>query len=126
MTVVTWLRMVEYAIQAAEIVSQHGISAEIIDLRTVAPIDEDTIVDSVNRTTRLVTTHDAIVSGGIGAEIAARIADRAIWRLDAPIKRVGAPFTPAPYSPALEEHWVPTVDDIVAAIDEVCANRLQR
>lgn len=75
----------------------------------------------MSRTTRLVIAHDAVVSGGLGAEIAARVADRGVWRLNAPIKRIGPPFTPAPYSPSLEERWVPTVDDIVAAIDEVCA-----
>jgi 2-oxoisovalerate dehydrogenase E1 component len=120
-TVVSWSRMVDFALQAAEIVAQRGISAEVIDLRTVSPLDEDAILDSVSRTTRLVIAHDAVVSGGLGAEIAARVADRGVWRLNAPIKRIGPPFTPAPYSPPLEENWVPTVDDIVAAIDEACA-----
>ena len=120
-TVVSWSRMVDFALQAAEIVAQRGISAEVIDLRTVSPLDEDTILESVSRTTRLVIAHDAVVSGGLGAEIAARVADRGVWRLNAPIKRIGPPFTPAPYSPPLEENWVPTVDDIVAAIDEACA-----
>jgi 2-oxoisovalerate dehydrogenase E1 component len=121
-TVVSWSRMVDYALQAADIVAQRGISAEVIDLRTVAPLDEDAIVESVSRTTRLVIAHEAVVSGGLGAEIAARVADRAVWRLGAPIKRIGPPFTPAPYSPALEEQWLPTVEDIVAGIDEVCTD----
>jgi hypothetical protein len=122
-TVVSWSRMVDFALEAADTVARRGISAEVIDLRTVSPLDEEAILESVRRTTRLVIAHDAVVSGGIGAEIAARVGDHAVWRLDAPIKRVGPPFTPAPYSPALEEQWVPTADDIVAAIDEVCADR---
>jgi 2-oxoisovalerate dehydrogenase E1 component len=122
-TVVSWSRMVDFALEAADTVARRGISAEVIDLRTVSPLDEEAILESVRRTTRLVIAHDAVVSGGIGAEIAARVGDHAVWRLDAPIKRVGPPFTPAPYSPALEQHWVRTADDIVAAIDEVCADR---
>jgi 2-oxoisovalerate dehydrogenase E1 component len=119
-TLVSWSRMVDYALQAAEIAAERGIDVEVIDLRTVAPFDEDAIVASVERTTRLVIAQEAVVNGGLGAEIAARVADRAVWRLAAPIKRVGAPSTPAPYSPALEEHWLPTVEDIVAALVDVC------
>lgn len=80
-------------------------------------------MESVSRTSRLVIAHEAAISGGIGGEIAARVADRAVWRLDAPIKRVGTPFTPAPYSPALEDRWLPKVEDIVAAIEQVCVDR---
>ena len=122
-TIVSWSRMVDYALEAADVVAERGISAEVIDLRTVSPLDEEAILESVGRTNRLVIAQEAVVSGGLGAEIAARVADRAVWRLDGPIKRIGPPFTPAPYSPALESEWVPTVDDIVAAIDEVCADR---
>lgn len=89
----------------------------------MAPLDEDAIIESVSRTSRLVIAHEAAISGGIGGEIAARVADRAVWRLDAPIKRVGTPFTPAPYSPALEDRWLPKVEDIVAAIEQVCVDR---
>jgi 2-oxoisovalerate dehydrogenase E1 component len=122
-TLVSWSRMVDFCLEAAEVVAAQGISVEVIDLRTVSPFDEEAIIESVTRTTRLVIAHEAVVSGGIGAEIAARVSDRAVWRLDAPIKRVGAPFTPAPYAPALEKDWVPNVEDIVAAIEAVCANR---
>jgi 2-oxoisovalerate dehydrogenase E1 component len=120
-TLVSWSRMVDYALEAAEIAAARGISVEVIDLRTVSPLDEEAVLASVERTTRLVIAQEAVVSGGLGAEIAARVSDRGIWRLAAPIKRVGAPFTPAPYSPALEADWLPTVDDIVFAILEVCA-----
>jgi 2-oxoisovalerate dehydrogenase E1 component len=118
-TLVSWSRMAHTALQAAETLAQEGISVEVIDLRTVAPFDEQTVLDSVRKTSRLVVAHEAVVSGGLGAEIAARIADTAIWYLDAPIRRVAPPFTPAPYSPALEADWLPDAARIVDAVREV-------
>jgi pyruvate/2-oxoglutarate/acetoin dehydrogenase E1 component len=70
-------------------------------------------VDSVRKTTRLVIAHEAVGSGGVGAEIAARVSDSAVWSLDAPIRRFAPPFTPAPYSPSLEAQWLPTAADIL-------------
>jgi len=89
-TVVSISRMVHDAIAAAERVADHGISVEVIDLRTVAPLDVAPILDSVHKTGRLLIAHEAVVPFGIGAEIAATVAREAFWDLDAPIERVGA------------------------------------
>jgi 2-oxoisovalerate dehydrogenase E1 component len=118
-TVVSVSRMVHEAVAAAELVAADGISAEVIDLRTVAPLDTATVVESVARTSRLVIAHEAVVPFGIGAEIAATVAADAFWDLDAPIERVGAAATPPPYAPDLERAWLPDRDDIATAIRRV-------
>jgi 2-oxoisovalerate dehydrogenase E1 component len=115
-TVVSVSRMVHEAHAAAELVADDGLSVEVIDLRTVAPLDTTTILESVARTSRLVIAHEAVVPFGIGAEIAATVASEAFWDLDAPIERVGAAATPPPYAPELERAWLPDRDDIAAAI----------
>jgi 2-oxoisovalerate dehydrogenase E1 component len=115
-TVVSVSRMVHEALAAAEVLAGEGISAEVIDLRTVAPLDLDPVLASVARTSRLVIAHEAVVPFGIGAEIAARVAREAFWDLDAPIERVGAAPTPPPYAPSLEQAWLPDRADIAAAI----------
>jgi 2-oxoisovalerate dehydrogenase E1 component len=115
-TVVSVSRMVHDALAAAELVAADGISAEVIDLRTVAPLDITTILESVARTSRLVVAHEAVAPFGIGAEIAATVAHDGFWNLDAPIERVGAAPTPPPYAPDLEHAWLPDRDDIAAAI----------
>jgi 2-oxoisovalerate dehydrogenase E1 component len=118
-TLVSWSRMVDRAMEAADVVAAEGIDVEVIDLRTIAPVDEVTILASVRKTSRLVIAHEAVVSGGFGAEIAARVCDAAIWHLDAPVKRVAPPSTPAPYSPPQEAEWLPGVQEIVGAIHDV-------
>ncbi len=118
-TVVSVSRMVHEALAAADLLAAEGVSAEVIDLRTVAPLDTATILESVARTSRLVIVHEAVVPFGIGAEIAATVAREGFWDLDAPIERVGAPPTPPPYAPDLERAWLPDRDDIVAAIRRV-------
>jgi 2-oxoisovalerate dehydrogenase E1 component len=95
------------------------VSAEVIDLRTVAPLDTATILDSVARTSRLLIAHEAVVPFGIGAEIAATVARDGFWDLDAPIERVGAAPTPPPYAPELERAWLPDRDAIAHAIRRV-------
>jgi 2-oxoisovalerate dehydrogenase E1 component len=115
-TVVSVSRMVHEATAAAELVTRHGISAEVVDLRTVAPLDMDTVLRSVAKTGRLLIAHEAVVPFGIGAEIAAVVARDAFWDLDAPIERVGAAATPPPYAPELEHAWLPDRDDIAEAI----------
>ena len=117
-TLVSWSRMVDFALEAAELAAQRGVSVEVIDLRTVAPFDEKAILDSVAKTSRLVIAHEAVISGGIGAEIAARVSDTAIWHLDAPIRRVAPAFVPAPYSPPLEADWLVGTSEILGAIME--------
>ncbi len=104
------------AVAAAELVARDGIDVEVIDLRTVAPLDMATVLDSVSKTGRLLIAHEAVVPFGIGAEIAATVAREAFWDLDAPIHRVGAAPTPPPYAPDLERAWLPDRDDIATAI----------
>jgi 2-oxoisovalerate dehydrogenase E1 component len=112
-TVVSVSRMVHEALAAAD---QVDASVEVIDLRTVTPLDTETILESVRKTGRLLIAHEAVVPFGIGAEIAATVARDAFWDLDAPIERVGAAATPAPYAPNLERAWLPDRDDIATAI----------
>ena len=106
-TVVSVSRMVHEALAAAEELAGEGISVEVIDLRTVAPLDLAPVLDSVHKTSRLLIAHEAVVPFGIGAEIAAAVAREAFWDLDAPIERVGAAATPPPYAPELERAWLP-------------------
>jgi len=115
-TVVSVSRMVHEAIAAAEGVADDGISVEVIDLRTVTPLDIAPILDSVHKTSRLLIAHEAVVPFGIGAEIAATVAREAFWDLDAPIERVGAAPTPPPYAPELERAWLPDRENIIEAI----------
>ena len=120
-TVVSVSRMVHEAVAAAECIAAEGISAEVIDLRTVAPLDMAPILESVHKTSRLLIAHEAVIPFGIGAEIAAVVARDAFWALDAPIERVGAAATPPPYSPDLEAAWLPNRDDIAAALRRLAA-----
>jgi 2-oxoisovalerate dehydrogenase E1 component len=115
-TVVSVSRMVHDAVAAADDVAADGISVEVIDLRTVAPLDTATILDSVHKTSRLLIAHEAVVPFGIGAEIAATVARDGFWNLDAPIERVGAAATPPPYAPELERAWLPGRADIADAL----------
>ena len=116
LTVVSVSRMVHEAVAAAQRLAGEGISVEVIDLRTVAPLDMAPILTSVGKTNRLLITHEAVVPFGIGAEIAATIAREAFWDLDAPIQRLGAAATPPPYAPDLERAWLPDRDEIAEAI----------
>ncbi len=120
-TVVSVSRMVHEAVAAAECLAGEGVSVEVIDLRTVAPLDMVPILDSVHRTGRLLIAHEAVVPFGIGAEIAAIVAREAFWDLDAPIQRVGAAPTPPPYAPELERAWLPDHDDIAEAVRRLAA-----
>ena len=118
-TLVALSKMVHSALEAAEILAGKGISAEVIDPRTVSPLDIETILASVQKTHGLVIAHEAVKFGGAGAEIAAQIAETAIDYLDSPILRVGAPFTPVPFSPPLEEAFIPGAKNIVAAVEKI-------
>lgn len=115
-TVVSVSRMVHEALAAAEVLAGEGISMEVIDLRTVAPLDMETILTSVRKTNRLLIAHEAVVPYGIGAEIAARVACEALCDIDAPIERLGAASTPAPYAPTLEAAWLPGREEIAATV----------
>ena len=115
-TVVALSRLVHESLAAAEELAAEGIEVEVIDPRTLVPLDLDAIVDSVARTHRLVVAHEAVEHGGVGAEIAAEVQAAAFDELDAPIARVGAPFTPIPFSPPLEDAYLPGRDDVAAAV----------
>jgi pyruvate dehydrogenase E1 component beta subunit len=114
-TIVALSRMVGEALAAAEQLAGEGIEAEVIDPRTLVPLDLAAIVSSVERTGRLVVAHEAVAFGGFGAEIAAEVASAAFDALDAPIERVGAPFAPIPLSPPLEDAYLPGAAEIHAA-----------
>ena len=118
-TIVSYSRMAGESLVAAQRLAAEGIDAEVIDLRTVAPLDWDTVLGSFARTNRMVIAHEAVVDFGLGAEIAARAVDAGFWHIDAPVVRVGAPGTPAPYAPNLEAAWVPKAEDIEAAVRRV-------
>jgi 2-oxoisovalerate dehydrogenase E1 component len=115
-TVVSVSRMVHEALAAADELTSEGVSAEVVDLRTVAPLDMAPVLESVVRTGRLLVAHEAVVPFGIGAEIAATVAREAFWDLDAPVERIGAAPTPPPYAPELERAWLPDREDIAEAV----------
>jgi pyruvate/2-oxoglutarate/acetoin dehydrogenase E1 component len=115
-TVVALSRLVHEAVAAAEELAREGIDVEVIDPRTLVPLDLETIVESVSRTHRLVVAHESVVYGGFGAEIAAQAQAAAFDDLDAPVARVGAPFAPVPFSPPLEDAYLPDRDDLCSTI----------
>jgi acetoin:2,6-dichlorophenolindophenol oxidoreductase subunit beta len=108
-------RLVGDALEAADRLSAEGIEAEVIDPRTLVPLDLDPIADSLRRTGRAVIAHEAVRTGGFGAELAAQLQDAAFDYLEAPIQRVGAPFQPVPLSPTLEDAYRPDADDVYSA-----------
>jgi pyruvate dehydrogenase E1 component beta subunit len=115
-TIVATSRMVQEALVAAQELAGEGIEAEVIDPRTLVPLDLDTLVASVARTGRLVVAHEAVRFGGFGAEIAAAVGEAAFDHLDAPVGRVGAPFAPIPLSPPLEDAYLPGAREIRVAV----------
>ena len=113
--------MVHHAVEAAEQLAAEGISVEIVDPRTVSPLDTETILASVAKTGRLLIVDEAFGPCSVASEIAARIADAGFDELDAPIKRLTGVFTPTPYAPTLEAAIVPQVADVVSAIRDLLA-----
>jgi pyruvate dehydrogenase E1 component beta subunit len=113
-TIVALGRMLHEALKAAEQLKEFGIDTEVIDPRTLQPFDTATVVRSVRKTHRLLIVHEAVRFGGFGGEIASQIQEEAFDYLDAPVGRVGAPFSPVPFSPALEALYVPNAERIVA------------
>lgn len=118
-TVVATSLMVQTALAAAEVLEKDGISVEVVDPRCLQPLDGAAIIASVEKTHALVVANEAVCFAGPGAEIAALVAEQALDFLDAPIKRVGAPFAPVPFSPPLEQAYIPGVDAIVAAVKSI-------
>ena len=115
-TIVATSRMVYTALAAAEILEKEGVSVEVVDPRTLSPLDMETILESVRKTSRAVVVDEAYRSFGVTGEIASRIADEAFDYLDAPVKRIGAMDVPVPFSPGLEPSTIPTEDTIVKAV----------
>jgi pyruvate/2-oxoglutarate/acetoin dehydrogenase E1 component len=120
-TVIATGRLVHESLKAAEEAEKDGISVEVVDPRTLLPLDEETIVGSVRKTTRCVTAHEAVTRGGFGAELAAVVQHGAFDWLDAPIERVGAKFAPLAFAPAMEQWVVPHADDVLEAIRRTVA-----
>lgn len=118
-SVITYGAMVHRALEAAETLAAQGIELEVVDLRSLQPWDKQTVLESVARTHRVVIAHEAVMSFGIGAEIAATIAHEGFDELDAPVLRVGAPFMPSPFAPSLEGPFMPGAKDVVAAVREL-------
>jgi pyruvate dehydrogenase E1 component beta subunit len=115
-TVVATGRLVHEALKAAVEAESEGVSVEVVDPRTLQPLDEETIVASVEKTNRCVVAHEAIVRMGFGAEIAAIVQHRAFDYLDAPVERVGSKFAPLPFAPVMEQYVVPHASDVLEAI----------
>ncbi|TCI90182.1 pyruvate dehydrogenase complex E1 component subunit beta [Tenacibaculum sp. M341] len=118
-TVVSFGKIIKEAYKAADALAEEGISVEVIDLRTVRPMDHNTILESVKKTNRLVILEEAWPFGSVSSEITFRVQDEAFDYLDAPIKRITTADTPAPYSPVLLEKWLPNANDVVTAVKEV-------
>ena len=116
LTVVATSSMVQVALEAADLVAKEGVSLEVVDPRTIKPLDIDTIITSVRKTHRAIVVDEAYQSFGVTAEIAAEIADKAFDYLDAPVKRYGAMDVPVPFSPALEDLTIPNVEGLVALV----------
>ena len=123
-TVVAYARMVHESMAAAEQLAEDGIDCEVIDLRTVLPLDSETVISSARKTNRIVVVHEAVRFGGLGAEIAAQVQEDAFDYLDAPVGRIAAPFTPVPFSPALENEYVPSKKRIAEGIRETLGRPL--
>ncbi|TYC64267.1 alpha-ketoacid dehydrogenase subunit beta [Rhodobacterales bacterium] len=123
-TLVATSSMVQVAEKAAEILSRENISAEVIDPRTLVPFDEETILQSVKKTSRAIVIDEGHQSFGVTAEIAARISEKAFYHLDAPVIRMGAMDVPVPFSPALEDITVPTPDGVVENARRICRGEL--
>ena len=118
-SLVTWGYMVRDCLAAAETLAGRGVSAEVIDIVSLTPLDEAAILASARKTGRVVIAHEATLHAGFGGEIAARIADKAFGALKKPIKRVGAPFVPVPFSPPLEDAYLPNAASVLKAAAEI-------
>jgi 2-oxoisovalerate dehydrogenase E1 component beta subunit len=113
--------MVLTALDAAEELEREGLDVEIIDLRTLAPMDKEAILASVKKTSKAIVLHEASRTGGIGGEIAAMLAEEAFVWLDAPVIRLASIDTPVPYSPPLEDYYLPQTKDVVEAARKLAA-----
>jgi 2-oxoisovalerate dehydrogenase E1 component beta subunit len=113
LSVITYGAMVYVAAEAAEILAAEGAEMEIIDLRTLLPMDEETVLASIKKTSKAIVLHEATLTGGIGGEISARITEKAFEWLDGPVLRLAAPDTPVPHSPPLEDAFLPNAEKLL-------------
>ncbi len=118
-SVITYGAMVHTALEAAQALEGNGISVEIVDLRTLLPMDKKAILNSVRKTNKVVVLHEQTRTGGVGAEVSALISEACFEHLDGPIMRVAAPDTPVPYSSQLEEAYIPQTKDVIAAVEKL-------
>jgi 2-oxoisovalerate dehydrogenase E1 component beta subunit len=121
LSIITFGAMVLTALDAAEELEKEGLDIEVIDLRTLAPLDKPAILASVKKTNKAIVLHEASRTGGIGGEIAATIAEEAFEWLDAPVLRVASLDTPVPYSPTLEDYYLPQTKDVLDAARKLAA-----
>jgi len=121
LTLITWGMLVHKCLQAAQSLAVDGIEAEIIDLRTIYPLDMAAIIQSVTKTGRVLVAHEDTLTAGFGAEIAARIADTAFEHLDAPVRRLAALDSPVPYNSGLEAVMLPQTEEIIKTARELVA-----
>jgi pyruvate dehydrogenase E1 component beta subunit len=115
-TILANMMMVYRSLDAAELLAEEGISAQVIDMRCLQPLDMDLLIESVKKTNRVLIVEEDNITGGWGAEIAARLGDKVFYYLDAPIKRIAAPDTPAPTAAPLEEEYLPSIGKVVEAV----------
>jgi 2-oxoisovalerate dehydrogenase E1 component beta subunit len=121
LSIITYGAMVYKALEAAEELSKSGVDVEVLDLRSILPLDEEAILATARKTSKVIVLHEATLTGGPGGEVVARIAEKAFEYLDGPIVRIAPPDTPVPYSPTLEEAFLPQTRDIVAAARKLAA-----
>jgi 2-oxoisovalerate dehydrogenase E1 component beta subunit len=113
LSIITYGAMVYTALEAAATLAGEGISAEVIDLRTLLPLDEEAVLESVRKTSKVILLHEDTMTGGMGGELAARITEKAFEYLDGPVVRITAPDTPVPYSPPLEDAFLPNAAKVL-------------
>jgi 2-oxoisovalerate dehydrogenase E1 component len=119
-TVIAWGMLVQRSLDAARKVEErHGVTVEVVDLRTLNPLDRETILRSVRKTGKVLIAHEDTLTGGFGGEIAAIIGEEAFEYLDGPVQRVAAKDTPVPYGPGLENAMLPQESDVVAALEKL-------
>jgi 2-oxoisovalerate dehydrogenase E1 component beta subunit len=119
LTILSYAAMMYTSLEAAEALAKEGIEAEVIDLRTLMPLDEETILASVKKTNKCLVVHEDTKTGGIAGEIAAILCEKAFGDLDGPLMRVTSLDTPVPYAPTLEEHFLPNAKKVFAAAQEL-------
>ena len=120
-SVITYGAMVHLALEAAELLAREGIDLEVVDLRTLIPLDKEAVFESVRKTSKAIVLHEDNKTGGVGAEIVALLAEDCFDSLDGPVMRIAAPDTPIPFSTPLEEFFLPKTSDIVTAARKLAA-----